>query len=233
MPLTLIGKKRGMLQLFEEVGEGNREQEGFVIPCTVIEVEPNVITQIKSAEKDGYVALQLASDEIRCKDERTLDKRVAKPQRGLFAKVGVRPRRHLREARLDSIEGYQVGQFLSVALFSDIPYVDVTAMSKGKGYQGLMKRKGFRGGPKSHGSGFHRHAGSTGMRSTPGRCLPGGPRPSQMGYDRVTVQSLRVVRVDVERNLIVVKGAIPGPRNGIVYLSPAVKKREKAGTKKK
>lgn len=220
MALKLMGKKRGMVQLFDD--------QGNVTVCTVIEAEPNVITQIKTKESDGYTALQLGFDKITCKDNRTVVTRAKKPLFGHFQKNSIEPRRHLVEARLDSVDGYTVGQELGVKLFAEFPQIDVTAMSKGKGYQGVIKLHNFSGGPASHGSGFHRHAGSTGMRSTPGRCLPGGPRPSHMGDDRKTVQNLQVVRIDEENNLIIVKGAVPGPKNGLVYIQAAVKKPVKA-----
>jgi large subunit ribosomal protein L3 len=132
--------------------------------------------------------------------------------------------RYITESRIDNVDDYTVGQEISVEIFSEASFVDVMAWSKGKGYQGVMKLHNFSGGPASHGSGFHRHAGSTGMRATPGRCLPGGPRASHMGDDRKTVQSLQVFKVIPEDNVIIVKGAVPGPKNGLVYLSPAIKK---------
>lgn len=211
--LRLMGKKRGMVQLFDE--------KGHIVPCTVIELEPNVVTQIKTKDTDGYSAIQIGFEEIVTKDPRTIEKRVTKPLLGHFKKSGIAPRRYLAEVRLDDANDFSIGQALSAELFKDIPYVDVTGVSKGKGYQGVMKLHNFRGGPASHGSSFHRHAGSTGMRSTPGRCLPGGKRASHMGSDTVTVQNLQIVKV--EGNLIVVKGAVPGARNDLVYIAPAKK----------
>jgi large subunit ribosomal protein L3 len=216
MPPKLIGKKRGMTQLFDE--------QGYLVPCTVIEVEPNVIAQLKTQENDGYVALQLGSGKVICKDERTVVRRLGKPEAGHFAKNNIEPRRHLKETRVASTEDYSVGQELTVECYSALRYIDVTGTSKGKGYQGVMKLHNFAGGPAAHGSGFHRHAGSTGMRSTPGRCLPGGKRASHMGDERVTVQNLAVFKIDPAHNIIVVKGQVPGPRNGVVYIAPAVKK---------
>lgn len=210
-----MGKKRGMVQLFDE--------KGNVIVCTVIEAEPSVVTQIKTEQTDGYTAIQLAFDKITTRDPRTIEKRVSKPLLGHFAKTSTAPRRHLAESRLDSVDEYTVGQEIDVSAFADIKYVDATAMSKGKGYQGVMKRHNFSGGPASHGSGFHRHAGSRGMRTSPGRVFPNGKAAGHMGYDRKTVQNLQIVKIDAEQNLIVVKGAVPGPRNGLVTLSPAVK----------
>lgn len=215
--LKLMGKKRGMMQLFDD--------KGNVVVCTVIEAEPNVVTQIKTVEHDGYNAVQLGFDKVVTKDPRTIEKRVTKGLRGHYQKAGVEPRRHLTESRLDSVEEYTVGQEISVAVFAETEFVDATAMSKGKGYQGVMKKYNFAGGPAAHGSSFHRHAGSTGMRSTPGRCLPGGPRASHMGDEQITVQNLKVVAVHPEENVILVKGQVPGPKNGLVYLKAAMKKR--------
>lgn len=216
MALKLMGKKRGMTQFFDE--------KGNVVVCTVIEAEPNVVTQIKTKESDGYDAIQLGFNEIRVKDPRTMVTRAGKPMIGHFAKSGVAPRRHLAEARLNNVKDYSLGQQITVSEFTEIPFIDASAISKGKGYQGVMKLHNFRGGPASHGSSFHRHAGSTGMRSTPGRCLPGGKRASHMGHEKITVQNIRVVAVYPEDHVILVEGQVPGPRNGLVTISAAVKK---------
>lgn len=215
MSRKLMGKKRGMVQLFDN--------DGNAVVCTVIEAEPNVVTQVKTAESDGYHAIQLGFEKIQVKDPRTMAKRVSKPQLGHFSKKGIEPRRYLSECRVENATEFQVGQELSVGLFQGIEYVDATARSIGKGYQGVIKLHNFAGGPAAHGSGFHRHAGSTGMRSSPGRCFPGGPRPSHMGHRNVTVQNLKVIAIHEADNLIIVKGQIPGPRNGLVYLSEAKK----------
>ncbi len=212
-----MGKKRGMMQMFDDSGN--------VVICTVIEAEPNVVTQIKTVERDGYDAIQLGFEEIKVKDPRTMDKRVKKPQLGHFKKAGLAPRRYLTECRIDNTGEYEVGQEIGVGMFADVPFVDATATSIGKGFQGLMKKYNFRGYPATHGTGpVHRHGGSTGMRSTPGRCLPGGKRASQMGGKRTTAQGLEVVMVNVEDNLIIVKGSVPGPKNGLVTLQEATKK---------
>lgn len=216
--LKLMGKKRGMMQMFDD--------QGNVVVCTVIEAEPNVVTQVKTKEKDGYTAIQLGFEEVVTNDPRTITKRVGKPLAGHFAKANIKPRRYLAEARLDNVDEYSLGQEIDVGIFNDVPFVDATAMSKGKGFQGVMKLHNYSGGPASHGSGFHRRAGSTGMRSTPGRCLPNGPRASHMGDDRVTVQNIRVVAVNPENNVILLEGQVPGPRGGLVYLSPAKKKKK-------
>lgn len=216
MALTMMGKKRGMMQLFDE--------KGNAVVCTVIQAEPNVITQIKTKETDGYAAVQLGFEKVTGKTQYTIEARTKKPLVGHFKKAGVEPRRHLVESRTDAKEEYTLGQEIGVDIFSEVEFVDATAISKGKGYQGVMRRHNFAGGPASHGSGFHRHAGSTGMRSTPGRCLPGGKKAGHMGDERITVQNLQVVKVDPENNVILVKGQVPGPRGGLVYLTKAVKK---------
>lgn len=216
MALTLMGKKRGMMQLFDD--------KGNVVVCTVIEAEPNVVTQIKTKETDGYSAVQLSFEKVKGKSQYTIEARTGKPQVGHFKKAGVECRRNLKESRLDEGENYTLGQEIGVDIFDGVEFVDATAISKGKGTQGVMRRHNFAGGPASHGSGFHRHAGSTGMRSTPGRGLPGGRKAGHMGFEKITVQNLRVIKVDPENQLIVVKGQVPGPRNGLVCLSQAVKK---------
>lgn len=219
MALRLMGKKRGMTQLFDD--------KGNIIVCTVIEAEPNVVTQVKTKESDGYDAIQLGFSKVKGKSQYTIDARTPKPQLGHFKKAQVEPRSHLQESRFEKAPDYTLGQEISVAAFKDVAYVDATATSKGKGYQGVMKRHGFAGGPASHGSGFHRHAGSTGMRSSPGRGLPGGKKAGQMGNERVTIQNLKVVMVNEEDHLIVVQGQVPGPKNGLVTISPATKKNKK------
>ena len=216
MVRRLIGKKCGMVRVYDT--------DGSPIGGTLIHVEPNVITQLKNAATDGYEAVQIASGKIETVDARTIEKRVSKPLLGHFKKASVAPRKHLMEIRVENSGTYQLGQELTVTQFSDVKYVDVSGVSKGKGYQGVMKKYGFSGGPASHGPGFHRHAGSTGMRSSPGRCLPGGPRPSHMGDAQVTVQNLRVVSIDLTSNIMLVEGAVPGAKNGVVVLSNAVKK---------
>lgn len=211
----LMGKKRGMMQFFDE--------NGHVVPCTVIEVESNVITQIKTKETDGYNAIQIGFETIQTKDPRTLDNRLSKPLQGHYKKANVKPRRHLAELRVDNTDNYSVGQELDLTLFAEQPYVDVMAISKGKGYQGVMKLHNFKGMPATHGAGpVHRHGGSVGMRSTPGRVLPNGKHACHMGDDRKTVQSLKVIKI--EGNAILIKGAVPGPRNGLVCITPAIKK---------
>lgn len=215
MALRLMGKKRGMTQYFDD--------KGNAIVCTVIEAEPNVVVQVKTKETDGYSAVQLGFEEIKTKQPGTIDARVTKPLRGHYAKAGVAPRRKLTESRLDDVSEYKAGDSVSLDVFADVAFVDVMAVSKGKGYQGVMKLYNYAGGPAAHGSGFHRHAGSTGMRSTPGRCFPGGKRASHMGLERKTVQNLQVVKVIPSENVILVKGQVPGSRGAVVCISSAVK----------
>ncbi len=214
MSLTLIGRKKGMTQVFDDKGK--------LIVCTVILAEPNTILMVKSEEKDGYNSVQVGGVSYGS----TKQPRVTKSMKGHFAKAGSEPCRVVRESRVSSEESFEVGQKLDTSLFSDGMYVDIEGVSKGKGYQGVMKLYNMSGGPAAHGSGFHRHMGSTGMRSTPGRCFPGGKRASRMGGDRVTVQNLRVVAV--KGNVLLVEGAVPGARSGIVY----IRKSKKLGSKK-
>lgn len=220
MALVLKGKKRGMTQRFD--------QKGRSVACTVIEVGASTIVQLKSEERDGYQALQLAYEEISVKDERTIEKRVSKSLRGHYAKAGVKPSRVLEECRVDAIDGFEVGQALTLADLGELKYVDVMGRSKGKGFQGVMKRHNFAGGPAAHGSGFHRRAGSTGMRSTPGRCLPGVKKAGRMGGARVTQEGLRVIVLDAERGLLLVEGSVPGPIGGFVTIRPAQKRANKS-----
>jgi len=211
MSLKFIGRKKGMTQFFDK--------SGARIVCTVISAEPNVVTQIKNTEKDGYSSIQLGAFKLNDKQNKKLNK----PQLGSYKKSGASPCRHLLESKVNNTDEYQVGSEVGVGYFTSISLVDVCGTSKGKGFQGVMKLHGFRGGPAAHGSGFHRSAGSTGMRSTPGRSFPGGKRASRMGGEKKTVQNLRVVHVDEAKNLLLVSGAVPGCRDGIVYISKAIK----------
>jgi large subunit ribosomal protein L3 len=221
MALSLMGKKLGMSHVFDA--------KGNLVVVTLVEIaQPNVVTQVKTKETDGYEAIQLGFDVIQAKDPRRLAIRTKKPQFGTFQKNGIAPRRHLKESSNVDISNYSVGQELGVEQFEEGQYVDVSGVSKGKGFQGVMKRHNFAGGPASHGaSRCHRLAGSTGMRSTPGRNLPGGKKAGHMGSENVTVQSLLVVKVVPEDRVIAIKGAIPGPRNALVHVTSAVKKRRK------
>ncbi len=213
MPLTLIGLKKGMAQVFD--------QDGKLVVCTVILAEPNTVLQIKRKEKDGYNGIQLAGVPM----TKAQANRADKPTKGQYAKNQIEPCRVIHESRLDEVDQFQIGQKLDASLFADAGFVDVEGVSKGKGFQGVMKLFNMAGGPGAHGSGFHRHMGSTGMRSTPGRCFPGGKRASRMGGDRQTVQNLRVVAV--KGNILLVEGAVPGAPNGVVYIRKAKKKAKK------
>lgn len=203
----LIARKRGMTQLF---GEG-----GNAIPVTVLEAGPCTVVQVKTRATDGYEALQLGFEPKR--------KNVTKPMAGHFKKAKVDPTRVLREIHLETTEGYQVGQTLTVELFKPGELVDVTGVSKGRGFQGGVKRHGWSGGPATHGSMFHRAPGSIGASSDPSRVFPGHHLPGRMGADRVTVSHLEVVRVVPEQNLLVVKGAVPGATGGLLLVRKSVK----------
>jgi large subunit ribosomal protein L3 len=205
----ILGEKLGMTQVFDE---NNR-----IVPVTVVKAGPCVVTQIRTQEKDGYTAVQLAYGQI---DPR----KVTKPLAGHFQAAGVTPRRHVVEIRTGSTEGYEIGQELSADVFADGASVDVTGTTKGKGTAGVMKRHGFHGVSSSHGSHRnHRKPGSIGGCSTPGRVFKGMRMAGRMGVDKQTTQSLRIVRVDNERGLLLIEGAVPGPKNGLVVVRTAVK----------
>ncbi|NMM87827.1 50S ribosomal protein L3 [Rhodococcus sp. SRB_17] len=205
----ILGTKLGMTQVFDE---NNR-----VVPVTVVKAGPNVVTQIRTEERDGYTAVQLAFGAI---DPR----RVNKPVSGQFAKAGVTPRRHVVELRIADASGYEVGQELTAEVFEDGAFVDVTGTSKGKGYAGVMKRHGFKGQGASHGTqAVHRRPGSIGACATPGRVFRGTRMAGRMGNDRITTQNLSVHKVDVENGLLLIKGAIPGRKGGLVIVKSAVK----------
>ena len=211
MTLTLMGKKKGMMQTFDD--------NGNVVVCTVIHAEPNVVSMVKNKENSGYSAIQLSAVKLSASKARN----VTKPLKGFFAKINVEPRKFLKESRVQASDEYTVGQEVSVGYFSDCVFVDVSSVSKGKGHQGVIKRHNFAGGPASHGSGFHRHGGSCGMRTTPGRCLPGQKKSGHMGAERVTVQNLKIVKIDEEKQVILVEGAVPGARESLVYIAKAKK----------
>lgn len=206
--LGLIGEKIGMSQYFSE--------EGNLLPVSLIKIEPNCIVKKKTVETDGYNALVLGVKDLK-------EDKVNKPYKGVFGDK-IAPKRVLKEIRLDNVDNYEVGQELTVKEFENINYVDVIGISKGKGYQGVMKRHGFSGGRKTHGSKFHRQNGSTGQCAYPSKVFKGVKRAGRMGTDRITVQSLKVVKVDEEKNVVIVKGAIPGTKKGTVIIKNACKK---------
>ena len=205
---SILGKKVGMTQIFAE--------DGRVLPVTVIEAGPMVVTQIKSLENDGYTAVQVGFGAVR-------EKSLNKPKKGLFLKTGIEFKKFLREFRLQNVAEYSVGQEIKADVFAAGEKVDVTGTSKGKGFQGPIKRHGKSRGPESHGSRYHRRPGSLGAGTSPGRVFKGKKLAGHMGAERVTIQNLEVVRVDAERNLILIKGAIPGPKGALVTVKQSIK----------
>ena len=203
---TILGRKIGMTQVWDE--------EDNVVPVTVIQAGPCTVSQVKTEATDGYNAVQIGFGSIKAK-------RVNKPMAGHFAKAGVEPMRYLREVRVEAGEEYKPGDVVTVANFEDVAKVDVIGTSKGKGFQGRIKRWNQRRGPMSHGSHFHRHPGSIGQCAYPARVIKGVKMAGHMGNERVTVKNLKVVRVDAEQNLILVKGAVPGGRNALVAVRMA------------
>lgn len=197
-----------MTQLFDE--------NGVVVPVTVIEAQPQVVVQKKIVETDGYNAVQVASGSVK-------EKRVNKPTKGHFDKAGVEYKKNVREFRCDNVEEYNVGDEIKIDVFAIGDKVDVTGTSKGKGTAGVIKRHGFSRGRETHGSKFHRMPGGMGAASYPGRVWKGHRMAGKMGNERVTVQNLEVIRVDMETNVILVKGAIPGPKKGLVMIKETVK----------
>ncbi|MFI3250146.1 MAG: 50S ribosomal protein L3 [Eubacteriales bacterium] len=210
MEKAIIGKKIGMTQIFDEAGK--------VVPVTVIEVGPCVVTQKKTLERDGYEAVQLGFDVVP-------QRKLSKPELGHQKKAGIEEfRRELKEFKLDGIDTYEIGQELKANFFEAGEYVDVTGTSKGHGFQGPIKRHGAHRTPMTHGGGpVHRHAGSMGSGTSPGRIFKGHIGAGQMGNEQVTVQNLDIVEVDEELNIIAVRGAIPGPKGGVVYVKSTVK----------
>ena len=208
MKKGVYGKKLGMTQIFTE--------EGLVVPVTVIEVEPCVVIKKKTVETDGYVALQVATGEVK-------EKHMNKPLKGQFDKAKLAYKKYIRELRLDNIDEYNVGDEIKADVFAAGEFVDVQGISKGKGFQGVIKRHGQHIGPKGHGSMYHRRPGSMGPTSSPGRVFPGKKLPGHTGKDTVTVQHLEVVRVDMDKNVILIKGSVPGYKNSLVRIKDSVK----------
>ena len=204
---AIIGKKVGMTQIFDE--------NGFVIPVTVIEAGPCTVAQVKSVDTDGYNAVQLGFGEVK-------DKHVNKPEKGHFAKSKLAAKKHLREFRVDSAD-VKVGDEVKADVFVAGDKIDVQGTTKGKGFQGVIKRHGQHRGPMGHGSMYHRRPGSMGSTSTPGRVFKGKKLPGHMGVQTVTIQNLDVVRVDMDKNVLLVKGSVPGPKGAILKIKATVK----------
>ena len=208
MKKAILATKIGMTQIFAEGGE--------LIPVTVLQAGPCVVTQVKTVENDGYSAVQVGFMDKR-------EKLSTKPMKGHFEKAGTSVKRFVREFKLDNAEDFELGQEIKADVFAAGDKVDATAISKGKGYQGAIKRHGQHTGPNTHGSKYHRHAGSNGMASDPAKVMKGKKMPGHMGSVQVTVQNLEVVRIDTENNVILVKGSVPGPKKSLVTLKSAVK----------
>ena len=206
MKKAILAKKVGMTQIFNEAGE--------LVPVTVLQAGPCVVTQVKTIENDGYEAVQVGFEDIR-------EKLVNKPVKGMFDKVGVSYKRYVREFKLEG--EYSVKDEIKVDVFEAGDKIDATAIAKGKGFQGAIKRHGQSRGPMAHGSKYHRHAGSNGSCSTPSKVFKGKKMPGHMGGKKVTTQNLEIVRVDAEKNLLLVKGAIPGPKKALVTIKESVK----------
>ena len=208
MKKAILATKVGMTQIFND--------DGVLTPVTVLQAGPCVVTQVKTVENDGYSAVQVGFVDKR-------EKLVAKPQKGAFDKAGVSYKRYVRELKLDDAESYEVKQEIKADMFAAGDKVDATAISKGKGFQGAIKRHGQSRGPMAHGSKYHRHAGSNGACSDPSKVFKGKKMPGQMGNKRVTIQNLEIVKIDAENNLILVKGAVPGPKKALVTVKSTVK----------
>ena len=224
MKKAILATKVGMTQIFNE--------DGTLTPVTVLQAGPCVVTQIKTEENDGYNAVQVGfadkKDKIINKDKSGKKEIVhrhglTKAEQGHFAKAGVSGKRFVREFKLENAGEYELAQEIKADIFEVGDKVDATAISKGKGFQGAIKRHGQHRGPMTHGSKFHRHAGSNGAASDPSKVFKGKKMPGQMGNEKVTVQNLEVVKIDAENNLIALKGAIPGPKGGIVSIVDSVK----------
>ena len=208
MKKAILATKVGMTQIFNE--------DGVLTPVTVLQAGPCVVTQVKTVENDGYSAVQVGFTDKR-------EKLVNKAQKGHFNKAGVSYKRYVREFRFEDAESYALAQEIKADIFAAGDKIDATAISKGKGFQGAIKRHGQHRGPMAHGSKFHRHAGSNGACSDPTKVFKGKGMPGQMGHKKITIQNLEVVRVDAEKNLLLVKGAVPGPKKSLVTIKETVK----------
>ena len=208
MKKAIIGKKVGMTQIFDEKGK--------VIPVTVIEAGPCTVAQVKTVETDGYNAIQLGFGDVK-------ESKINKPEKGHFAKSKLTPKKHLREFRLDDISSYKIGDEVKADIFAAGEKIDVQGTSKGKGFQGVIKRHGQSRGPMGHGSMYHRRPGSMGSTSTPGRVFKGKRLPGHMGTNTITIQNLEVVSVDLDKNVILVKGSVPGANGAILKIKSSVK----------
>ena len=207
MKKAILGRKLGMTQIFDSTGKA--------IPVTVVEAGPCTVVQIKTKDCDGYEAIQLGFGEVK-------EKKLIKPKKGHFAKARVTQKKHLREVRLEEIS-YKVGDEIKVDIFQDGDTVDVTGTTKGKGFQGVIKRHGQSRGPMGHGSMYHRRPGSMGSTSTPGRVFKGKNLPGHMGMETVTVQNLEIVKVDLDKNVLLIKGSVPGNKGAILKIRNTVK----------
>ena len=208
MKKAIVAKKLGMTQVFAE--------NGALVPVTVLDVSPNVVVQVKTNENDGYEAIQVGFGELK-------EKQMTKPVGGHFKKANVMPKKFLREFRFENAAEYSVGNEIKADIFAVGDRVDVSGVSKGKGFQGAIKRHGFSRGPMAHGSKYHRHAGGMSAGTSPGKVAKGRKLPGHMGNVKVTVQNLTVVRADAEKNILLVKGPVPGPKGTVVIVKESVK----------
>lgn len=202
MGIGIIGRKVGMTSIFTE--------DGTSLPVSVVEIQPNTVTALRTVEQDGYTAVQLGAG---------IARKLTKPRQGQLK--GLPPVKHNREFRLDDISEYEVGQTIDVSLFADGEIVDVSGVSKGKGFSGTIKRHGFRRGPETHGSDSHRQPGSVGAGTYPGKVFKGTAMAGRMGNDTVTVKKMTIIRTDADRNLLLIKGSLPGARNGMIIVRKA------------
>lgn len=208
MKKAILATKVGMTQIFNE--------DGVLTPVTVLQAGPCVVTQVKTVENDGYSAVQVGFVDKR-------EKLVNKPMKGQFNKAGVSYKRFVREFKLEDAKNYELGQEIKADVFEAGEKIDATAVSKGKGFQGAIKRHGMSRGPMTHGSKYHRHAGSNGSASDPSKVFKGKKMPGQMGNKKITIQNLEIVKVDTENNLLLIKGAVPGPKKSLVTIKETVK----------